>query len=237
MALALGTTEVNAQSIQDLNFNSLKAKTFEVSFNVIPFAEQKEPQPEPIQPAPTKKPKPKIIKYTIRPGDNLFKIAKRFGTSWQRLFYKNKHIKNPHRIWPGQTIVIPPRGQKLKPRSSPTVSVRPPAAAKASPAPYSGPVGGNTYTYGYCTWYVKNRRPDLPSGLGDAISWFSRATALGLAVGYQPRAGAVGTQGNHVVYVEHVNSDGTVLVSEMNWVGWNITSSRTAPASDFAYIY
>jgi surface antigen len=62
-----------------------------------------------------------------------------------------------------------------------------------------------------------------------------------LSVGSTPRVGAVATTTagglGHVAIVESVNGDGTVRVSEMNYEGWNIVSSRTANASSFLYIY
>lgn len=104
-----------------------------------------------------------------------------------------------------------------------------------------GNSAGNGYDYGWCTWYVKERRPDLPNNLGNANTWFARAQAQGLPVGYTPRAGAVGqTSGGslgHVVYVERVNGDGTIYISEMNYQGWGVKSFRTANASEFRYIY
>lgn len=100
-----------------------------------------------------------------------------------------------------------------------------------------GPVSGNSYIRGYCTWYVKNRRPDLPNNLGNANTWVARARAQGLPTGSTPRVGAVGQQGMHVVYVEKVHGNGMVTVSEMNFRGWNVVSSRTVPASSFQYIY
>lgn len=97
---------------------------------------------------------------------------------------------------------------------------------------------GNTYDFGYCTWYVKNRRPDIPNQLGNAYSWYSGAVRAGFATGALPRVGAVATErGNHVAYVEAVNADGSVTVSEMNYQGWGVRSSRTVPASTFNYIY
>lgn len=104
-----------------------------------------------------------------------------------------------------------------------------------APAPVAS-TAGNTYTYGYCTWYVKNRRPSIPNGWGDAYQWLGNARAQGFATGSTPRVGAVGTAGNHVVYVESV-SGSSVFISEMNYVGWNVRSTRTAPASSFMYIY
>ena len=48
----------------------------------------------------------KEIVYIVKPGDVLWKIAKRFGTTWQRLAEYNK-LKNPHLIFPNQKILIP----------------------------------------------------------------------------------------------------------------------------------
>ncbi|HRF69914.1 MAG TPA: CHAP domain-containing protein [Candidatus Pelethenecus sp.] len=98
----------------------------------------------------------------------------------------------------------------------------------------------NDMTPGYCTWHVKNLRPDLPTGLGNANTWYSRANAKGLSVGTTPQVGAVatttrGTEG-HVSYVLQV-SNGQILVSEMNVEGWNITSQAWYPSSDYLYIY
>ena len=99
----------------------------------------------------------------------------------------------------------------------------------------------NTYDAGYCTWYVKNKRPDLPNSLGNANRWYANAQANGLNTGTTPQKGAVGvtTAGRlgHVVYVESINGDGTINISEMNYEGLYRVSSRVASASDFVYIY
>lgn len=97
--------------------------------------------------------------------------------------------------------------------------------------------GGNSYARGNCTWYAKSKRPDLPNSLGDANTWVSRAKASGLQTGIEPIEGAIGQQGRHVVYVEQVNDDGTVTISEMNYEGLGVISKRTLPASSFRYIY
>jgi surface antigen len=102
---------------------------------------------------------------------------------------------------------------------------------------FSANSAGNTYYRGYCTWYAKSKRPDIPNSLGNANTWYIRAKALGLPTGTEPKAGAIGQQGMHVVYIEKVNKDGTVTISEMNYKGYGIVSFRTVPASYFRYIY
>ena len=100
----------------------------------------------------------------------------------------------------------------------------------------NGSSDGNTYGYGYCTHYAKQRRPDLPNSLGNADTWYIRYNG---PKGSEPKAGAIGVAKGymHVVYVESVNTDGTVNISEKNYNGWNVVSSRVAPASEFLYLY
>jgi nucleoid-associated protein YgaU len=46
--------------------------------------------------------------YEIKKGDTLSKIAKHYGTTWQKIHEMNKDvIKNPDLIFPGQKIKIP----------------------------------------------------------------------------------------------------------------------------------
>jgi nucleoid-associated protein YgaU len=46
--------------------------------------------------------------YEIKKGDSLSKIAKSFGTTWQKIHAMNKDtIKDPDKIFPGQKIKIP----------------------------------------------------------------------------------------------------------------------------------
>jgi LysM repeat protein len=190
-------------------------------------------------------PAPVIVnEYKIVENETLSDIAVKFNTTWQRIYDKNESIISPDIINPGEIVVIPTETEELTPRPLPEpVVVRlvkqaestRPKAANSDPAPVS--TSGNKYIAGYCTWYVKNRRPDMPNNLGNAISWVSRASAQGLATGSTPAVGAVGQQGNHVVYVESVNGDGTVTISDMNFKGWNVVTTRTVPASNFSYIY
>lgn len=90
------------------------------------------------------------------------------------------------------------------------------------------------YDWGWCTYYVSTRRP--VGQWHDARTWPSMARAEGYYVGPNPVVGAIGQRANHVVYVESVNGD-TVTVSEMNYEGFGVVSSRTVPTSLFTYIY
>ena len=46
--------------------------------------------------------------YEIEKGDSLSKIAKQYGTTWQKIHAMNKDtIKDPDKIFPGQKIKIP----------------------------------------------------------------------------------------------------------------------------------
>jgi LysM repeat protein len=181
------------------------------------------------------------VKYKVVKGDSLFKIAEKHDTTWKRLFDKNTAIKDPDVIHVDDELVIPAEDEKLKERPLPAAAVaavvpvaarqqvadRPAATRQAAPKPAAKPApkrqaataprgssSGNLYTPGYCTWYVKNRRPDLPNNLGNADTWVSRARAQGLPTGSTPRVGAVGQRGMHVVYVEKVHGNGYVTISE-----------------------
>jgi surface antigen len=246
----------NAISIEEtntpkLNFGELKISDAKSDISLIAYQPEKTPAQKPVT-KPVEK-KVKVIKHKVKPGETLTKIAASYKVDWQRIYDKNKLIENPDLINVGDVLTIPEAKEKLERREIPVASaVAEPQQVPAEPAtgntsvaatpaaPQPVPVGssaGNTYYYGYCTFYAKSRRPDLPNNLGNADTWVARAAAQGLPTGSAPRAGAIGQQGMHVVYVESVNSNGTVTISEMNFNGWGVVSSRTVPASTFMYIY
>ena len=92
------------------------------------------------------------------------------------------------------------------------------------------------------TWY---NRKDLPANLGNANAWARNAAARGYTVNRTPSAGAIfqTTSGwyGHVGYVEAVNSDGSIVVSEMNYnYRAYLVIRSTIPASsvgNFNYIH
>lgn len=104
---------------------------------------------------------------------------------------------------------------------------------------------GGPYGAGQCTQWAWYRRQDLPSNLGNASSWAYNAAAAGYLVDRTPAAGAVFQTGGgwygHVGYVEAVNPDGSIVVSEMNYnyQPYRVVQS-TIPASmvgNFNYIH
>jgi surface antigen len=126
-------------------------------------------------------------------------------------------------------------------------AVRPPAPPPAPggpppPGAIVDPPGSNHFAYGYCTWYVANRR-NVP-WFGNAIEWWPNAPPYGYAEGGSPVVGAImvtrESGWGHVAYVESVSGDGSWTVSEMNFAGWNVVSRRTlrpgqAPVVGFIY--
>ncbi|MHD0369214.1 CHAP domain-containing protein [Mammaliicoccus sciuri] len=95
--------------------------------------------------------------------------------------------------------------------------------------------GANLYTAGQCTYYAFSKRPDLGSTWGNANNWANAAAQSGYTVNNNPSAGSVlqTTAGGygHVAYVDKVNSDGSIQVSEMNYQGVGVVSTRTISAS------
>ncbi len=223
--------------------NTLALKdSLEIQSSLVALEIDKEPEQE-------EKEAPKPQNHTVASGETLSVIAKQYATSWQRLYAKNLQLADPNMINPGDTIVVPLPDEQLAERSlpqagpaassTPGIATTTPKVKRATTTSVvaRGSSGGNTYSPGYCTWYAKNRRADLPNNLGNANTWVARAAAQGLPTGSAPRAGAIGQQGMHVVYVERVNPDGTVFISEMNYKGRGVVSTRTVPASTFRYIY
>lgn len=93
-------------------------------------------------------------------------------------------------------------------------------------------VSAHRFPYGYCTYFVSQQR--FVPWSGNAISWLSGAKSFGYATGNDPQTGAImvtseGGRTGHVAMVNSVNSDGTITISEMNYAGWGVTSSRTIP--------
>lgn len=103
--------------------------------------------------------------------------------------------------------------------------------ATTAPARPAGQVQseGNGYIRGYCTWWVKQRRSDIPNQWGNANAWLRGAQRSGYATGDTPQVGAIVVTGEsrlgHVGYIEAVEGN-EIIVSDMNVLGWNKVSQR-----------
>jgi len=139
----------------------------------------------------------------------------------------------------GAQLIIP---NGTKPAARPSKSIA--NGARSSSFSWGGNsvvFAGNRYAYGYCTYYAFNKRAEIGrpigSNWGNATSWASLAQSSGFKVDKTPEAGAIiqnsgGWNGyGHVGFVERVNPDGSLFVSDMNYVGWNKISTRTVSAS------
>lgn len=187
---------------------------------------------------------PKPAEYTVVEGDTLTKIGETNNSSWLRLWQKNLQITDPDVINAGDVVTVPLPEEVLADRPlpvrvAPVAPVQTAYIAPETPNVRTTPRGssvGNTYTPGNCTWYVKNRRPDIPNGLGNADTWTIRARNQGIGTGNTPVPGAVGQLGMHVVYVESVNGS-QMTISEMNRRNLYEISSRTLDYSGWNFIY
>ncbi|HVS48222.1 MAG TPA: LysM peptidoglycan-binding domain-containing protein [Candidatus Dormibacteraeota bacterium] len=92
-----------------------------------------------------------------------------------------------------------------------------------------GPYPASGFPAGWCTWYVATKRN--VTWRGDAGYWYSNASAQGYPVGQTPKVGAImvtwESWAGHVAYVEAVNPDGSWVVSEMNYIAFNVINERT----------
>lgn len=191
------------------------------------------------------------IVYTVKSGDTAEKLAKKYSADLGRIVtYNDAELSG---LQPGQRIVIPEgivpvveRPGYVAPAPAPIRQVAPAPTYYANAAEQAG----NRYAYGYCTYYAYSRRAEMgrPIGSfwGDAITWKGYAQSAGYPVNRTPAPGAVlhdpysAPPFGHVAIVEQVFDDGSVRLSEMNYAGWNIISSRTisaGQAASYSYIH
>jgi surface antigen len=186
------------------------------------------------------------IVYTVQANDTLDSLASKYRANRDQLVaYNDAELIG---IQTGEQILIP-NGQL----PAPTVITRVTSAAAIYGA-YNG------YDYGFCTWYVANRRAAIgrpvPSNLGNANTWTVLAASMGIATGSTPQVGAVAVKHSgapgHVAFVEQVNDDGSFWISEMNSYGqvsmgdssprggWGVVDWKLIPASGvsgYSYVY
>jgi len=77
-------------------------------------------------------------KITVKRGDTLSKLAKKAKlSSWRPIWDLNKKIAHPNLIYPGQKLVLPAKGEKVKHRPLPALAVTRVVSSERSAAPAS----------------------------------------------------------------------------------------------------
>ena len=184
------------------------------------------------------------IVYQVKNTDTIDSIVNRYQVERSLFITVNdaeSGITVGEYVWlPGGSIAAPAVSRSFSP-------VLGTGAHRFGSCRLSIPNVSGAYDCGYCTWWASYRRYQIgrpvPTGMGNAISWKKRAPALDLTitVDNKPRAGdVIWFNSNHVGFVEQVLSDGTVEVSEMNHMGWDVVSYRSIPAlqaSIYSYIH
>lgn len=113
--------------------------------------------------------------------------------------------------------------------------------------------GFSSFPWGSCTEYVARQRPELfinEDGTrrmtGNAEDWLRNAQRLWLEIGSIPQKWSIavyyegrwGRQYGHVAYVQEIQSNGMIIVSEMNYEQEYVVTYRVVPANLAAgYIY
>lgn len=193
------------------------------------------------------------LSHKIASGETLDSIVSKYKADRDKVIAFNELPANGE-IKVGETIVIPD-GYKEVPRPTPAdtgIARREYASSSSSGnitdvsgigKKLEGKAGtGHKFPYGYCTWYVAQKR--YVPWRGNAGTWLYHARAMGYKTGKSPAKGAiVVTTDNayygHVALVESVGK-GTITVSEMNYRGWGKVNKRvvaTNSRSIKGYIY
>ncbi len=199
------------------------------------------------------------IVYLVKPGDSIDSIATKYGSSATEIIALNDLEMTG--IVEGTRIIIKDGSLPLSERPeyvAPSYNRRPQGGnsyfytylGSTSDRQNIEVVGyfynlGGPYAGGWCTQWAWYKRQDLPSHLGNANSWARNAAAAGYSVNRIPSPGSIfqTTSGyyGHVGYVESVNGDGSITVTEMNYGGGRYRVIRSnIPASsvgNFFYIH
>jgi surface antigen len=155
--------------------------------------------------------------HVMAPDETLQSVAAEYHVAPQLILDANA-LRRPGQLLPGLPIRIP----GAKPLSSAPMAGGAKITYRASEEDH--------FPWGWCTWYVAQRR-DVP-WRGDAKTWLASARALGWPTGQTPQVGAMmvtmeSVWYGHVAYVEKVYPDGSFQVSEMNYQAWGIVDFRT----------
>lgn len=192
------------------------------------------------------------IVYTVKAGDTVESIAEKYGSSAAEIIALNDLEVSG--VSEGAKIVI--KDGSLPETERPEYVAPTPVRRYTATYTYLGNTSErqNIRSEGYlsigggqCVDYAGYKRPDLVARgvTGNANYWDDSARAAGVLVDRSPSAGAIFQTDSgwvrHVGYVEAVNPDGSIEVTEMNYgyTPYRVVRS-TIPASavgNFNYIH
>lgn len=184
------------------------------------------------------------LNHIVKAGDTIDSIATKYKADKEKIISFNDLPANGD-VEAGKEIVIP-GGQgdssywdNQGTSGSGAIEKRQYATSTGGAPAVSGwkdltgkPGTGHKFPYGYCTWYVAQKR--YVPWSGNAGTWLYKAKSMGYKTGKTPKVGSivVTTEDRyygHVAFVEKVSGN-TITVSEMNYAGWAKTSRRTLSA-------
>ena len=191
------------------------------------------------------------LQYTVKKGDTIDSIASKYKTEKDKIISFNDLPANGA-VEEGQGIIIPDGQKETPPPPAPTNTGLIPRREYVTPGgenpsvsgwkDLTGKAGsGHRFPYGYCTWYVAQKR--YVPWSGNAGTWLYHARTSGYKTGKTPQVGSIVVTSEswwgHVAIVEKV-SGGTITVSEMNYKGWAKVDRRVIDTSSRiikGYIY
>ncbi len=194
------------------------------------------------------------IVYIVKDGDTVEALAEKYKVNAERIVLYND-LTESEALSTGAQLVLPsgelPETERpgyVAPRAAtPTYSSYSNSGDVLSTSyGYARVFSGNRYALGNCTWYAYERRAAMgrPIGSlwGNATNWAASARAAGFTVNQTPAPGAVFQYGGgygHVGVVESVDSE-YLYVTDMNYAGYNVVTSRKIPLSGtghYSYIH
>ncbi len=176
------------------------------------------------------------IVYTVKSGDTIESIVEKYGSTSEEIIALNDLevsgvqegsrivIKNGSLPETERPEYVPPAPRPVYNTYTYTYLGSSSERANIEVIGYFYGLGG-PYGAGQCTqwaWYKwqQNGRT-VPTNWGNANSWAAMAAASGYQVDRSPAPGAIIQSGSgwygHVGYVEAVNPDGSIVISEMNY--------------------
>jgi len=178
------------------------------------------------------------LKHKIKSGDTIDKLAKDYEVNKSDIIAHNGLPANGE-LTEGEEIVIPGAQKDIpEPEPDPIFAPRNYVASGSGSTNLGSSIvknsvkkrtAGNQFPYGYCTYYVANKKS--VTWRGNAGAWLYNARAAGRKTGKKPKVGAIvvtteDARYGHVAIVESVGK-GTITVSEMNYKGWGVVNHRT----------